>query len=185
MQNIEDYVELAAAALDDTYLVQDELGANADEQKWITHKNLFKAVGLYEEVTITTAQLLALNATPIVVLSGLDSSEAFMIDGITVVKPAGVAYAGIDVNEDINLSYTNASGDVLASIETTGLLDSTAKQIRYIRPSTWTTNTHTAALLNETPVAGADVLAHMTTAEIITGDTDLVLKIEYKILDVS
>jgi hypothetical protein len=167
----------------DKYIIQEE-GGTADEQKYITHEDLFAERGYVAEVTIESEDLLTLNATPVDVLPELVGDKAYIINSVTAIKPAGTAYDGINVNEDIVLRYTDDSGDVLATIETTGFLDQTTKQIRYSYPSSWTTNA-ASALLAITPVAGAKIVAHMTTDEIATGDTDLVLRINYKIIDVS
>lgn len=133
------------------------------------------------DVTLTSAQLLALNATPISVLAAPGANKAYIILGVVATKIAGTAYAGIDVNEDITLKYTNGSGATLCTIETTGFLDQTTAQSRHSYPSSWTTNA-ASALLAITPVANAAVVAYMTTAEITTGDTDLKLRIYYKVI---
>lgn len=140
------------------------------------------------DVELTSAELLALYTTPVEVLPTLPSGQAYIILGVTAVKPAGTAYAGIDVSEDLTLKYTNGSGSVLASLETTGFLDQATKQVRHAFPSSWTTNAP-SALLNVTPVESAKVVAHMSSGNITTGNTSLHLRIRYAIvptdLDVS
>ena len=46
-------------------------------------------------VTITSAQLLALNASPITLVSAPGAGKALIFEGLLIQKPAGTAYAGI------------------------------------------------------------------------------------------
>ena len=58
-------------------------------------------------VTITSAQLLALFATPQEVIPALGAGKAAVPTMVTMYKPAGTAYAGIAAGEDLVLKYTN------------------------------------------------------------------------------
>ena len=131
-------------------------------------------------VTITTAQLLALFATPIELVPAPGAGFALSFLEMMIQKPAGVAYAGIAADEDLAVKYTNAAGLEVAQCETTGFLDSTANQIRLVKA-------HAAATGDSsiTPVVNAALVLHLLNAEIITGDSDLNCQVLYQVLDTS
>lgn len=120
---------------------------------------------------ITTAQVLALFATPIEVIEAPGAGLTIGVKRWRVYKPAGTAYAGIAAAEDLVLRYTDASGAIVAgTIETTGFLDQATAQV--------SRGGDVASVLQ---VANAAVMLHLTTAEITTGDSDLYVEVEYDI----
>ncbi len=129
------------------------------------------------DVTVTTAEVLALFATPITVLAAPGANLAHIIEGAVIHKPAGVAYAGIAAGEDFSLKYTNAAGLAVAGCEMTGFADSTGVQTRYMG-----SYRQVSGISSITPVANAVIVAHMLTAEIITGDSDFLLRIFHRIV---
>lgn len=132
-------------------------------------------IGARYTATITSAQLLALNATPITVLAAPGAGLGNVPRLVVVTKPAGTAYAGIAAGEDIAIKYTDASGaQALTSIEATGFLDQTTVQTRVA----------TTIATNIAPVANAVLVAHMLTGEITTGTSPLYLDIYYDIIRV-
>ena len=129
-------------------------------------------------VTITSVQLLALFATPIQIVAAPGAGKALIFEGALIQKPAGVAYAGIAAGEDLSVKYTNASGAELGGCETTGFLDSTADQIRYIG------GYRAASGVSQiTPVVNAALVLHLLVGEIITGDQPLNLEVLFSIVD--
>lgn len=133
------------------------------------------------DIELTTAQLLALNATPIEVIPAPGVGKAIIILGVKWEKPAGTAYAAIDVADDLLLKYINSSGEDLIHCETTGFLDQATKQHRYSYPAQLSTNV-AAGLFAITPVENAKVVAHMNNGEVTTGNTSLFGRIYYKIV---
>lgn len=117
-------------------------------------------------VTLTTAQILALDGTAVTVLAAPAAGKVNIIKSIVATKVAGVAYGGIASGEDIDIRYTDASGAIAATLETLGFLDSTAAKISY------------ATGLKVLPVTAAVLVAHLS-GPIITGDSDVILRIEY------
>jgi len=121
--------------------------------------------------TITSAQILALNATPITVLPALATGFAYLIDQVTVRHGTGTAYADIAAGEDWVLKYTNAAGaECSGQIELTGFLDQTTAQIRSVLGTA------------TTPVDAAAVVLHQLVGEVTTGDFDCELLIQYRII---
>lgn len=128
-------------------------------------------------VTITSAQLLALFATPQTLVAAPGANKAIIFDGALLYKPAGTAYAGIAAGEDLSFKYTDASGLEVAECEATGFLDQATAQTRWV-------NAFRAAsgISSITPVANAALVLHMLTGEITTGDSDLLLQVHYRIV---
>lgn len=129
--------------------------------------------------TVTSAQLLALNATPQSIVAAKGAGFAIVPNRVAIYKPAGVAYAGIAAGEDLVLKYTNGSGAQCSSvIETTGFLDQTTAQTRYAGPP----GSITTTAGDVTPVANAAVVLHLLTGEITTGDSALLVWCWYDVI---
>ena len=131
------------------------------------------------DVTITSAQLLALNATLITIIPAPGTNRFNLFRGAIAHKASGVAYAGVAAGEDIAFKYTNASGLAVAEIEVTGFLDQATAQTRYVHPYIATGVTADSSI---TPVVNAAIVAEMLTGEIITGDSDLLLRVFYSVM---
>lgn len=137
-------------------------------------------LGAFKTTTISSAQLLALNATPQTVVAAKGAGIAIIPLRVAIYKPAGTAYAGVATGEDLVLKYTNGSGAQCSSvIETTGFLDQTTAQTRIAgMPGAMTTVAGDYA-----PVANAAVVLHLLTGEIITGDSPIYVRVWYDLLD--
>ena len=131
----------------------------------------------FVDKTITTAQLLALFATPQQIIAAPGPNKALIFEGAVIHKPAGTAYAGIAVGEDLAIKYTDASGLEQGQAETTGFLDQASAQTRYVKP-----HTAASAISSITPVANAALVLHLLVGEIITGTSDLLLRVFYRIV---
>jgi|CXWL01.1.fsa_nt_gi hypothetical protein len=125
------------------------------------------------EITLTTAQVKALNATPIDLVAAPGAGKVLILEGAqrAFYDFVAAAYAGIAAGEDLTIKYTDGSGAVAATFETTGFLDQVADQHRIVYPS------------GVTPVANAKLVAHMATGEIITGDGPVKIKVRYRSVD--
>lgn len=127
------------------------------------------------DITITSAELLALFTTPKTILAAPGAGFANIIEGIIWHKPAGTAYGGIAAGEDLSVSYTNAAGLAVAGCETTGFLDQATAQTR------WSDGYNAASGISSiTPVENAAIVAHLLVGNIITGTSDLKLRIVYR-----
>lgn len=122
---------------------------------------------------VTSAQLLALFATPQTIIAAQGAGIAAVPYRIAIHKPAGTAYGGIAAGEDLVLKYTDASGaECSMQIETTGFLDQTTVQTRVAYLPA-------AAVA---PVANAAVVLHLLVGEITTGDSPLHVEVLYDIV---
>ncbi len=130
-----------------------------------------------EDVVITSALLLALNATPQTLVPAPGAGLALIFEGAWIVKPAGTAYAGIAAGEDLAVRYTDGSGTQLGNAETTGFLDQTTIQSRYMRP--WNA---ASGVSDINPTINAALVLHMLTGEITTGNSDLHIRVLYRIV---
>lgn len=126
-------------------------------------------------VTVTAAEVLALNATPKTLVAAPAAGRALIFEGAMVSKPAGTAYAGVAAGEDLSVKYTNGSGTAVGGAEVTGFLDQATAQSRYIRPVG-----AASGVSDITPVAAAALVLHMLTGEITTGDSDLTVRVFYR-----
>lgn len=125
------------------------------------------------DVTVSSAELLALNATPKTIVAAPGSGLAIIpISAVLFLDYNSAAYAGIAAGEDLAFKYTNAAGTQIFSVEATGFLDATADATRYADAG--------ASLL--TPTANAAVVLHMLTGEITTGDSPLKIRFFYRVV---
>lgn len=130
------------------------------------------------DVTVTSAQLLALNATPKTLVAAPGAGKALILErAILFMDYNSTAYDGIASGEDLAIRYTNGSGTVLATCETTGFLDQTSDQTRVA-------NAYRAAsgASDITPTANAALVLHMLTGEIATGNSPLYVRVFYHVL---
>lgn len=129
------------------------------------------------DVTISTGELLALNATPKQLVAAPGAGKAVvLVDAQAFLDYNSAAYAGIAAGEDLALRYTDGSGAIVAEVEATGFLDETADAYRHVYP---------LADAAKVPVANAALVAHMKTGEIITGDSPLKLRVRYRVIDLA
>lgn len=124
------------------------------------------------DITITTGQLLALNATPKSLIAAPGAGMAIiLVDAQLMLDYNSAAYAGIAAGEDLEIRYTNGSGQLVATIETTGFLDASADAYRHVYPAS------SAAI---TPVSNAALIMCLASGEIITGNSPLLVRVRYR-----
>jgi hypothetical protein len=129
------------------------------------------------DVTVSSAELLALNATPKTLVAAPGAGKALiLVDQQFFLDYASAAYAGIAAGEDLATKYTNAAGIILAQIEATGLLDQTTDQFRHVYP---------LADAQKTPAENAALVLHMLTGEVITGNSPLRVRTRYRTVDLA
>lgn len=138
------------------------------------------ARSLQREVTVSSAELLALNATPKTIVPAPGAGYALIFENATIRKAAGAAYAGIAAGEDLSLRYTDGSGTELGQCETTGFLDQTTVQTRDVK-----SYRASSGISSVTPTANAAIVLHMLVGEITTGDAALTVTINYRIIAIA
>lgn len=138
-----------------------------------------QVIGASKYTEITSAQVLALFATPRSVVPAPGVGFAIVPSLVQIHKPAGTAYAGIAAGEDLVLKYTNAAGAQCSTvISSTGFLDQATAQTRVSRfPATTG-----ATAGGVTPVDNAAIVLHLLTGEIITGTSSLHVRVWYDVI---
>ena len=125
-------------------------------------------------ITITSAQMLALNAAPQTLVAAPGAGKAIVpVYAALFLDYGTAAYAGIAAGEDLAFRYTNGSGTTIGTVEANGFLDATADAHRL--------TTVFSGLL--TPTANAALVLHMTSGEITTGDSPLKVKVGYRVVE--
>lgn len=131
---------------------------------------------LEAQVTVSSAEILALNATPKTLVAAPGAGRILILEGVVLFYDYNsAAYAGIASGEDLSVKYTDGSGTAVGGCEATGFLDQTADAVRYIRPYT-----ATSGVSDLTPVANAALVLHMLTGEITTGNSPLYARVFYR-----
>lgn len=145
----------------------------------------FRGVNAYamQETSVSSAQVLALNATPITVVAAPGAGNAVVVDFVQLfVDFNAAAYAGIAAGEDIVLVYSGGAVEASSHCETTGLMDATADRVGYC-PGLGA-NGAVAGTTNLTAQANTAVDITILTGEIITGDSPLKVRVFYRIVPV-
>ena len=128
-------------------------------------------------VTIATASVKTLNATPVELVPAPGSGYAnILLGALAFLDYNSAAYDGIAAGEDLAIKYTDGSGQQVAVFEATGFLDQTSDQVRWTYP---TVQTSTAG---QTPVANAALVAHMLAGEIATGNSPVKIRCYYRVV---
>jgi len=123
----------------------------------------------YVKVTLTNAQMLALNTTPITVVSGI-TNFVHIVDSVYATCPAQTTGATIGSATGIVLKYTNGSGtSVTNSMPVTGFIDQTTLQQSFA-----------IGVTGHLPTTGAPVVAYMAGGN-VTGMTGTVsMRVYYR-----
>ncbi len=129
----------------------------------------------FVDVVVSSAELLALNATPKTVVAAPAAGLMNVFEGIVISKPAGTAYAGIAAGEDLAVGYTTIS-TALATVETTGFLDQTTVQTRYAPAY------KAASGVNSITPANSAIVLGLQSGEITTGNSPLNCRVYYRVI---
>lgn len=146
----------------------------------ITADKLDDTVAGVAEVTLTAAQVLALNATPVTLVAAPGAGKALVFEGAQVsLDFESAAYAGVAAGEDLTFKYTDGAGTVLGALETTGFLDQASDQHAWVYPGSAVTTARAEVALT----ANAPIVAHLLVGEVITGDSPVRVRVHYKVVD--
>lgn len=160
---IADAMSSTDSAASDVIPVILDLGLASDSQETIT------------DVTVTSAELLALNATPKQLLAAAPAGKFHLIKSVEFFMDyVSAAYAGIASGEDLQVGYATAG--IIGKVETTGWLDATADSRRLMVPGLGD-----ATFLGKVGVAEAVNLS-LLTGEITTGDSNLKVRVRSRLI---
>lgn len=127
----------------------------------------------FADVTVSTAELLALNTTPKQLVAAPGAGNILVLELAQLwLDYNTTAYDGIAAGEDLSIKYTDGSGAEVAQIEATGFLDGTADETRTVRPGSTAVQ----------PVAAAALVLHMLVGNIATGNSPLKVRTWYRVL---
>lgn len=128
----------------------------------------------YLDFTITSAEMLALFATPKTIIPAQGANTIIMPTGVALfLDYNSAAYAGVAAGEDLTVRHIGAATrSGVSDIETTGFLDQASDQYAWTPfDSTWS-----YGLVN----TGIEIA--LLTGEVTTGDSPLYGRIFYKTL---
>lgn len=127
------------------------------------------------DVTISSAEILALNAVPKAVGLSIPIGDylEFVSAELLLDWDGGSAYAGIAAGEDWVIQY--AGGVELARIETTGFLDQTNDERRLVKAAA-----AVGAVADVEPPLGADLQIAQLVDEITTGTSPVKVRVFYR-----
>ncbi len=152
-------------------------GATAGTTRFLREDATWQEGEGYADVTVSSAELLALNATPKTLVAAPGSGFALIFKGALLFYDYGTAvYDGIAADEDLAVKYTGTTGEQLAEVEATGFLDQATNQLRWAYPHGETSSSDSAV----TPVDNAPLVLHLLTGEIATGDGVLKVRTFYR-----
>lgn len=132
-----------------------------------------------KDVWITNAELEALFATPKTIVAAPATGYHLVFRGAAIRKPANadaqtVPGAG---TSDFAIKYTSAAGLQVAQCETTGFMDQTSEQVRYIYPFDMA-----SGISSITPATGAALVLQTLIADLSAGDAVLSMRVFYQVM---
>lgn len=130
--------------------------------------SLQHALPRYIDCTLTAAQLDALNATPVTLISAPGAGKVIVVDQVYgFLDYNSAAYAGS--SETLAIRYTDGSGDIICSFTEASFIEATADA--YEVPE----------MIQVFPVVNSPVVAH-ATADFTSGNSPIYLRLYYRIL---
>lgn len=131
--------------------------------------------------TISSAEILALNATPKELIPAPGAGYAIVVDEIQMMLDYGSAtYVRDGANEEFLVEYAGGT-DIWAPVEATDdFLVSIATARRLVKPEIYTIDTGVVA--DPADFDNEAVQATITNSEVITGDSDIKYSIKYHVI---
>jgi hypothetical protein len=131
--------------------------------------------------TIATAAVLTLNATEVSILPAPGAGYVNVVEGVMLfLDYNSIAYSGVAAGEDLIISYTDASGQIIATVETAAFMIATADDIAYAVPFDSTADVQSGLV-----VPNAAVVISLLSAEIAAGNSPLLTKVFYRTLPIT
>jgi hypothetical protein len=120
-------------------------------------------------VAISSAELLAMFYTPKELVAPASDNYILVLGIMVTYDYSSTAYTIGDTNVDLYFSYTDESGQQIGNIETTGFIDQTSDQVRYLP----------AGATEITPVINAPIVCWLSQEDVTAGDGDLSVEVFY------
>lgn len=132
-----------------------------------------------QKTTISTAQVLALQTTPITIVSAPGAGKFIeFVSASLLLDYNSAAYGAVAGGDDLEIRYTDGSGVVVANQELTGFIDQTNDELRILSPA----GTAVATDDDIVPAVNAVLVAFLSGA-ITTGDSPLIVECLYRVRD--
>lgn len=129
----------------------------------------------FVDVVISSTEILALHTTPKTLVAAQGANKAIIMDrAVFFLDYNSAAYASVGASDDLTLRYTDGSGAILGTLETTGFLDQAAD---------------TRAIV--TPVDGSVILPSNTPlvaflgGQVTTGNSPVAARVFYHTIDLT
>jgi hypothetical protein len=123
---------------------------------------------------LSATEVLSLNATPQIVVPAAGVGKIIIPRFFVVfLDYNSIPYAGIGGTEDLTFRYTDGSGVIVATLESTGFLDQTSDQYRVIF----------SVLGGYTPVINSPIVLQIANGEVTSGNSPLKIQTYYNIID--
>ncbi|HLD90234.1 MAG TPA: hypothetical protein VI911_04340 [Patescibacteria group bacterium] len=131
--------------------------------------------------TITSAQVLDLKDTPKTLVAAPGSGKALVFKEAHLFLDynSAVYVIGTASTDDMEIRYTNASGQEVASIEMTGFVDQTNDEHVIVKPASAAVATPEAIV----PVENAALVLTVSNADLTTGDSPIYFEVEYDVIE--
>lgn len=129
----------------------------------------------WKDVVISAAEMLALHTTPKTLIAAPGAGKVVVLNrAVFFLDYNSAAFASVGAGDDINIRYTDASGVIAGTLETTGFLDQTADKYALVQPNT----------ANLILPANAPLVASLA-GQVTTGNSPVAARIFYDIVDLS
>jgi hypothetical protein len=161
------------------------LDASAEIDSWTFARSheIGDVLHTYTDHTVTTAEVLTLNATPVQITQPPSATQFLVFEGAWIwYDYNSAAYAAIGAGDDLTITYEGAGAEV-GRCECTGFLDATNDEYRYVPPLR--PALATAAGIDGTALLGSHFELAMLTGEVTTGDSPLKIRTFYAVVDKS
>ena len=144
------------------------------------HKRKIAAPGheIWVDKFLTETNVKALKLTPITLVAAPKTGYHLIFCGALIHKPANTdAYAAPGAGDDLSIQYTDENGLAVGGCETTGVMDQTTVQTRWV-------NRYNAASANSAivPVTASPLILCILANDIVDGNGLLHVRTFYKVL---